>query len=142
MRPLRVLIVDDEPTIVESTSDYLRLRGFVVETAHGRAEAEALIVAVDPFDVVLTDVRLSDRGREDGLELTSFINGHSPETGVIVVTAYAGEETQRLAHARGACVVLQKPVPLTVIERNVVSIANRGARSSSCGVSMTWVPTP
>ncbi len=120
---LRVLVVDDEPTIIESTGDYLRVRGFEVATARELEEAEALLM-VDEFDAVVTDVRLTPGGHEEGLELAAFVAGRSPRTPVIVVTGFASEETERVARERGACLVLQKPVPLSLIEQSLVSITS------------------
>jgi DNA-binding response OmpR family regulator len=128
---LRILVVDDEPTIVDSAGQYLRARGFVVTTARELEEAEALLV-FDEFDVVVTDVRLTAGSREEGLELTSFVKGRSPRTAVIVMSGFVSEETRHTALENGACLVLDKPVPLSVIEQSVVSI------SSKCALAGTF----
>lgn len=132
---VRVLVVDDERTIVESAGDYLRARGFDVTTARELEEAEALVV-VDEFDVVVTDVRLRPGGRHEGLALTAFVVDRAPATGVIVMTAMTSDEMDRSARENGACVVLHKPVPLPQLERNVLAIASRctirGAAPTLC----------
>ena len=61
----RVLVVDDDPTILDSVADALAEDGITVTVAEGGARALALLQRAAP-DVVLSDVRMPDL---DGLTL-------------------------------------------------------------------------
>jgi DNA-binding response OmpR family regulator len=86
----RVLVVDDEPRIVEVVSDYLRAAGFAVATA---ADGErALAAARDrPPDLVVLDLGLPGR---DGLDVARELR-RSSTVPIIVLTA-RGEEADRV----------------------------------------------
>jgi DNA-binding NtrC family response regulator len=104
---LRVLIVDDEPLIRWSLSETLSECGYqVVESADGRSAREAVCSASHAFDVVLLDYRLPD---SEDLSLLAFIRQLSPETQVILMTAYGSPEVVRGALDLGVYRVVNKP---------------------------------
>src|SRR5437773_9543178 len=87
--PHKILIVDDEPIIRESLGEFLTQEGYAVTVA-GSAE-DALALALDtPFDLVLCDVQLPGL---DGIELLDRLLKISPETFVILITAYGTVES-------------------------------------------------
>jgi two-component system OmpR family response regulator len=79
----RLLVVEDEPTILELLSGSLRLAGFEVVTAASGAEAVRVAAASRP-DLVLLDVMLPDG---DGFEALRRIRGGGSEVPVIFLTA-------------------------------------------------------
>jgi DNA-binding NtrC family response regulator len=83
----------------------LKKDGFEVATAACRAEAAATLSARG-FDMVLTDVRLPDG---DGLEILRHVKAASPETVVIVMTAFGTTETAVAARKLGAEAYVLKP---------------------------------
>jgi two-component system, NtrC family, response regulator PilR len=102
----RTLVVDDEPSMRELLSICLRRAGHEVVTT---ASAEAASVELDGpqgFDLVITDLRLPGKS---GLDVLDAVKARSPETPVIVVTAYASPETAITAMKRGAYDYLTKP---------------------------------
>lgn len=103
-----VLVVDDELLIRETLAEYLSQEGFtVVSCACGE---EALARAGEQrFDIVLCDVHLPDL---DGLELLDRLQRISPETFVLLITAYATVENAVEAFQRGAHDYLMKPILL------------------------------
>jgi DNA-binding response OmpR family regulator len=102
--PKRVLIVDDEPKIVEVVGDYLRSAGFSVTTAPDGERAVALARARPP-DLVVLDLGLPGL---DGLDVARELRGASPVP-IIMLTA-RGEETDRvLGLELGADDYLVKP---------------------------------
>ncbi len=123
MNQPRLLVVDDERSLALTIADYFEARGFRVSVAHELEEAQALVLN-DSFDVMLTDLRLTATQHEEGLDLIAFVRHQSPRTFVVLLTAYATEETTQVATQRGACKVLQKPVRLADIERYIRSILN------------------
>jgi DNA-binding NtrC family response regulator len=103
-----LLVVDDEPLIRESLAEFLTQEGFAV-TACGCAE-EALVRARQTcFDVALCDVQLPGM---DGLELLDRLLKISPETSVLLITAYGTVESAVAAFQRGAHGYLMKPILL------------------------------
>jgi DNA-binding NtrC family response regulator len=105
---VRILIVDDEPIIRDSLAEFLSAEGFAV-TACGCAEDALARAAATSFDLALCDVQLPGLS---GLELLDRLLRLSPETLVILITAYATVESAVLAFQRGAHDYLMKPVLL------------------------------
>ncbi len=101
----RILIVDDEQSMRELLAILLKKEGFEVLTAGSRAEA-ASALAGTTVELVLTDVRLPDG---DGLEVLRHVKAASPETIVIVMTAYGTAETAVAARKLGAEAYILKP---------------------------------
>ena len=113
----RVLVVDDEPSMRELLAIMLRKEGFEVVTAESRAAAAA-VLAQGPVDLVITDVKLPDG---DGIEILRHVKAASPETVVIVMTAYGTTETAVAALKLGAHDYILKPFDvdeLRIVVRN------------------------
>lgn len=103
--PGGILVVDDE----RSTTDALRLllgeSGYEVLTAH--TVVEALSVLSDrAVDLVITDLRLADG---TGIDLITHIKRETPDTEVILMTAYGSLDITIEAIKRGAYYYLEKP---------------------------------
>jgi DNA-binding response OmpR family regulator len=111
---IKVLIIENEPALVTVLYDYLDARGFDCDSAVEAAEAQALLAHV-PFDVVLTDIYLSDLHEADGLRVLSFIRERALNVRLIVMTAHASPELESEAIRLGADAVLHKPVALSVL---------------------------
>jgi len=79
----RVLVVDDQPNIVDLVATVLRFNGFVVSTAETAAEALTVAVAELP-DLVLLDVMLPDG---DGFEVCRRLRADGHRMGVVFLTA-------------------------------------------------------
>ncbi|MBI4572227.1 MAG: response regulator [candidate division NC10 bacterium] len=107
----RILLVDDEPTILLGLSHVLRRAGAEVITCLGRDEAEEAILN-QTFDLALLDVRLSGSEARAGLDLLTLLKQRSPRTHVIVMTAFGTDEIRREAMARGASHYCDKPINL------------------------------
>lgn len=108
----KVLVVDDEPTILLTLSYALRAAGLEVVTASRLESAEAALERY-AFDVVIADIRMSGILGVDGLELLSYIKRRWPNTRVIIMTAYGSEEVRQDAYARGASWYYDKPIDIS-----------------------------
>lgn len=105
----RILIVDDEPTILLSLSYCLKTDGVEVITS-SKIEAAEEALSRYFFDLVIADIRMSGMYGIEGLELLSYVKKISPETEVIIMTAYGSEEIREEAVKRGAFYYYDKPV--------------------------------
>jgi RNA polymerase sigma factor (sigma-70 family) len=103
----RILVVDDEPLIVEGVRMMLDLNGIESEGASGSDEAEAR-VAAEFFPVILSDLRM--RGAEDGFRLIEAVRRISPRSRVAAMTGYADAATEAQLRQSGAHLVLRKPL--------------------------------
>jgi DNA-binding NtrC family response regulator len=102
---LSILIVDDEASIREELEEALREAGFDTTTApHGKAAAE--LALADSFDLCISDIRMPEMG---GVDLLKRLGEVSPETAVVLMTAYAELETALDALRYGAVDYLLKP---------------------------------
>ena len=102
----RVLVVDDDPVIVEALVTSLSLEEFDVIGVHDRATAEERI-ASEFFPLILTDLRM--RSEDDGLQLLDAVARLSPKSRVATMTGYAAPGMEQELLARGAALVLFKP---------------------------------
>jgi DNA-binding NtrC family response regulator len=101
-----LLVVDDEPIIRDSLAEFLTQEGFAVIACASAEEALAKARAT-PFAVALCDVQLPGM---DGLQLLDKLLKVSPETFVLLITAYGTVESAVAAFQRGAHDYLIKPI--------------------------------
>src|SRR5262249_50779854 len=104
----QILVVDDEPLIRDTLAEFLTQEGFRVSVS-GRGEEALEQAASHRFDVALCDVQLPGI---DGLELLDRLLKISPQTFVVLITAYATVESAIAAFQRGAHDYLMKPILL------------------------------
>ena len=101
-----ILIADDDRNILTTTTITLRREGHEVSRAETFSEAEALI-GTTFFDIVITDLRLEDG--KSGIDILKTCKSTSPETSVIVITAYSSMESAITAMQEGASDYIVKP---------------------------------
>jgi two-component system NtrC family response regulator len=119
--PFRILVVDDEPAQLELVGGFLRKQGFEVgEAASGRAAVARF--KQEPFDLVLTDQRMPDLS---GLDVLEAVRAASPETAVVIMTAYGTIETAVSAVKAGAADYLAKPLNLDELLHRIHQIQDR-----------------
>lgn len=107
----KILIVDDEPTILLTLSHLLGNKETTVITSSRIEEAEEALMRYT-FDLVIADIRLSGMYGIEGLELLTYIKKISPSTEVIIMTAYGSEEIREDAYRRGAFYYYEKPIDI------------------------------
>jgi two-component system copper resistance phosphate regulon response regulator CusR len=113
--PPRVLLVEDEPGIVDFVRRGLEADGFVVEASLDGTDGERLAVSGD-FDAVVLDLMLPGRS---GLEILETVRSAKPSMPVIVLTA-RGEVEDRVAGLNaGAVDYLVKPFSLAELVARV-----------------------
>src|SRR3989304_2501492 len=102
----KVLVVDDEQSIRESLSFILQKEGYEVEEAPNGQEAYKKVSETPP-DIVITDIEMPGM---KGVELLEKISQVSPQTFVIIITAYGSIETAIKALRMGAYDYILKPL--------------------------------
>ncbi len=101
----KVLVVDDEESVVVTIKAILQLDGYDVATTTSGAQARAMVRDTE-YDLVLTDLRLEDG---DGLDVLKAVRESYPETVTIMLTGYASLESAIQALRAGAYDYLVKP---------------------------------
>jgi putative two-component system response regulator len=100
-----ILVVDDDPYVLESISTLLRAFGFAVSTCDN-ADAAMQKMQTQSIDVVLTDIKMPGT---TGVELLGKIHRYAPQTPVILMTAYAELDVAVDAIKKGAFDFIMKP---------------------------------
>lgn len=116
----RILVVDDEPDIIELLELTLARMGMEVSSATCISDAKALLQS-HQFQLCLTDMRLPDG---NGLELVKYISQHCADVPSAVITAYGTTENAVAALKAGAFDYLPKPVSLKQLRDLVKSALN------------------
>lgn len=101
----RILIVDDEVSILEVMSSILQAEGYETVTTSDGVEAKNLIVA-GCFDLMISDIRMTP---VNGMELLRLAHDRCPTMSVIMLTAYGQVETAVEALQLGAFDYVAKP---------------------------------
>ena len=104
----RVLIVDDDPALLQALPQALRLRmgGVTVETADSAAAALDRIAARD-YDAIVTDIKMPGM---DGLGLLAEIRGRQPDTPTLMITGHGEYDLALRCLRGGAYDFIQKPI--------------------------------
>lgn len=106
----RILIVDDEPTLRLSLKEALTNWGYRVDVA--KSGLEAVKMLGENYHFIFLDLRLPDR---DGLEVLADIRKQSPDTMVVIMTAYGTTSSTVAAIKMGAYDYINKPFDLVEI---------------------------
>lgn len=106
-----ILVVDDEESVRDSLVRILTKEGYQVRMASS-GETALLAVRQEPPDLLLTDLRMPGM---DGIELLKAVKAISPETQVIVMTAFGSVEVAVRAMKEGADDFLEKPLSRAVL---------------------------
>jgi DNA-binding NtrC family response regulator len=103
-----ILVIDDEELIRETLAEYLTQQGYEV-VACGSGEQGLAEASRRPFAIALCDMQLPGM---DGLKVLDRLQQLSPETSVLLITAFATVENAVEAFQRGAQDYLMKPILL------------------------------
>ena len=121
MEPAKVLVVDDEPSILRLLNEALTQWGYQVKTAATAREAiEALRTGL--FDAAITDIRMPDMS---GLELLRAIKKHDEAIEVLVMTGYPTIASAVEALKEGAYDYLSKPLILDELRHLMARVTER-----------------
>lgn len=108
----KILVVDDEQSLREVLSIMLKRAGYAVTSA---ADGEEAIEHLNKeiFDLVITDWRMP---KVDGMEVLKAVKSASPETVVLIITAFATADSAVEAMKQGAYDYLTKPFQVDEVQ--------------------------
>lgn len=110
-----LLIVDDEEIALKNLQHVMTKEGYVVTATRSGAKALSLLEG-QPFDVVLTDLRME---KIDGMEILKKCRSRHPDAEVILITGYATAESAVKAMKEGAFYYIAKPFRLDEVRKVV-----------------------
>ncbi|MFW5730652.1 MAG: ATP-binding protein, partial [Desulfonatronovibrionaceae bacterium] len=115
----RILVLDDEPDILEVTAEHLREQGYSVDTAENGQEAVDKFLEADhkgqPFDLLITD--LSIPGGLGGREVVQALKAHDPELTAVVSSGYPNDPVMARHQEFGFAARLVKPFRMQELDR-------------------------
>lgn len=116
----RVLLVDDNPAVVEFMKDLLGAWGLAV-TAQRDSEAaqEAFLADPERYDLVLLDQTMP---RLTGIELAQHMLARRPDLPVVLYTGHSDEITEEGVLAAGVKALLRKPIDSTLLRRVLTTL--------------------
>ena len=103
--PGRIMVVDDEPSVIKNLRRILEKQGHEVATSGNPLRALERLAA-EPFDLLISDLRMPGL---DGLELLERVKRQAPQMEVIIVTGFASLDAAVEATKKGAYHFLAKP---------------------------------
>lgn len=118
---LKVLIVEDEPSLRAALVEYLRHDGYVCETAENYQLAHEKIKLYQ-YDCVLVDLTLPDG---TGLDLVRTLKADNSEAGVLIISARGSLDDKVQGLELGADDYLQKPFHLAELNARLRAIMRR-----------------
>lgn len=122
----RVLVVDDDPTVTEVVSGYLRHAGLLVDNAADGLDALARVASGRP-DLVILDLMLPGM---DGIEVCRTLNRNPPAPAVIMLTGRGDEEERILGLEVGADDYVTKPFSPRELVLRAQSVLRRRAAAA------------
>ena len=101
----KILVIDDEPSVLASIEQALKTAGHKVSSAEGGSEAITTFQK-DPADLLITDIFMPD---QDGIQLITYFRKQFPNLPIIAITGNPKGNTLEIASKLGAAAALPKP---------------------------------
>jgi CheY-like chemotaxis protein len=115
-----VLVVDDNPDIVDVEAERLRQMGYAVTACVGPEDAWATFrSAPDAFDAVLTDYAMPGM---TGLDLIVMLREQQPDLPAILFSGFSAQIDEDTMRAVGIDAFLHKPVPQADLRRAIAAL--------------------
>lgn len=120
---MRILIVEDQPDILQNIADYLELKGYLVDCAYDGLGGLHLAVT-QPFDLIILDLMLPGM---DGITLCQRLRQEARmQTPIIMLTARDSVDDKLKGFQAGADDYLVKPFSLPELHARVEAVLRRG----------------
>ena len=122
---MNVLAVDDEEVMLKMYREYFAQKGVKLRTAPSAAATLAL-VAEQPVDIIIMDLKLGD---SSGKDLLVSVRAKCPLARWIFVTAYATDQLVEELHGQGVFEVIRKPCTIRTIFETVEKVAQASSQA-------------
>ncbi|MBW1989041.1 MAG: PAS domain S-box protein [Deltaproteobacteria bacterium] len=114
--PRKILVVDDDRTILDATGSMLRKMGFSFLAAENAAEALEILAAHPDADLILLDLILPDMAAADAF---AAIKRHNPSVRVVLTSGWSLDHRSRQLLDSGCDGFLQKPFTMAALEEKI-----------------------
>jgi len=118
----RVLLVDDEQSILFTVGEYLHGLGYEVDCADTLASALSCLRSGRSHALVIADLRLSPPNGQEGLAILEEARRCNPGVRTMLLTAYGSPTIERAARARGVDAFVVKPKRLKEISDVIAAL--------------------
>lgn len=112
----RILIVEDDRSFGLMLQKWFERNGFSATLCSGMVSAQEVLSQSEPFQIVLSDLRLPDG---DGIMLLSWLNEKRLSVPVIIMTGYGEVQTAVSAIKLGAFDFLEKPINPDILTKKI-----------------------
>ena len=120
---MRILVIEDQPEILQNIADYLELKGYLVDCAYDGLGGLHLALT-QPFDLIILDLMLPGM---DGITLCQRLRQEARlQTPIIMLTARDSVEDKLTGFQAGADDYLVKPFSLPELHARVEAVLRRG----------------
>ncbi|MDE5908386.1 MAG: response regulator transcription factor [Lachnospiraceae bacterium] len=122
---MQILFLEDEPTIREVLTEYMKMQNYDV-TCAGDGEEALGFLKTSHFDMAVLDIMVP---KVNGLDVLGYIKEHKPEMATIMLTALGDEKTQVQAFNLYADDYVIKPVSPIILLKRMETILRRVKRT-------------
>lgn len=120
---MRILVVEDNPTLADGLAAVLRVAGYAVDVVHDGVSADA-VLGTESFDLVVLDLSLPEM---DGLEVLRRMRARKNASAVLVLTARGALDERVRGLDLGADDYMTKPFEVSELEARVRVLLRRQA---------------
>jgi DNA-binding response OmpR family regulator len=118
---MKLLLIEDEPQLLNSVTEYLKEEGYVIETAATFGQAFEKIGLYE-YDCALVDITLP---QGNGLDLVRNLKQKNPKTGIIIISAKNSTDDKIVGLDIGADDYLAKPFELSELNARIKALIRR-----------------
>jgi DNA-binding NtrC family response regulator len=116
---IKILILDDEPIVVERVKSSLELADFYVESCISSLDAITKLKK-EKFNIFITDLKMNS---PDGMETLKIARQIQPEIKSVVITGFATIKTAEEARKSGAIEFIAKPFKMSQLKKILKAIS-------------------
>ena len=116
---IKVLLLDDEPIVVERVKASLEIAGYQVDSFTSSKNVTDILKKVK-YDILITDLKMSS---PDGMEVLKIAKQLQPEIKAIIITGFATIQTAEFAKKMGAVEFIAKPFKLSQLKETLKKIS-------------------
>ena len=116
---IKVLLLDDEPIVVERVKASLEMAGYQVDSFTSSKDVTEILKRVK-YDILITDLKMSS---PDGMEVLKIAKQFQPDIKAIIITGFATNQTAEFAKKMGAVEFIAKPFKLSQLKETLKEIS-------------------